>query len=228
MTPRKIFCLNKLNILGGLGNKEVRFLTRLNNIYSGSLVSHRSTVKPYCLINGNVFEVPYGYLGWYPKILYRFADQLEAMLTHSRCVMAVRFDLRMNGYSDSNVLMTIFWRRLRKKLKRRYANFKLGFVWVREKEKAKQQHYHVVALVSKDIVHYSGTITTAVIEVWKGITDTQAHIPKNCYYTVKENNWQSFEKPLKRVAYLAKSRGKGYKPDQTKDFGSSRIKSLVS
>lgn len=198
-------------------------MTRLNNIYNGSLVSHRSTTKPCCLIQGKLFEVPNGHLGWYPKILYRFVDQLEAMLTHSRCVMVVRFDLRMNGYSNSNVLMTIFWRRLRKKLKRRYANFKLGFVWVREKEKAKQQHYHVVVLVSKDIVHYSGTITTAVIDVWQSITDTQAHIPQNCYYTVKCEDWGSFIEPVKRVAYLAKSRGKGYKPDQTKDFGSSRI-----
>jgi hypothetical protein len=142
--------------------------------------------------------------------------------------MAVRFDLRMNGYSDSNILMTTFWRRLRKKLRRKYANLKLGFIWVREQEKAKQQHYHVVALVNKDLIYFSNSITAAVILVWRSITDTQAHIPKNCYYTVKREDWPSFIEPVKRVAYLAKSRGKGYKPDQTKDFGSSRIKPLVS
>lgn len=201
-------------------------MTRLNNIYTGSTTSNRHTTKESCYIQGNLFEVPNGKLGWYPKMVYRFVDQLEVMLTHSRCVMAVRFDLRMTGYSESNKIMTIFWRRLGKRLGKKYGSLKLGYIWAREQERAKQQHYHVVMLVDKDTIHYSGIVTDAVIETWRRITDLQAHIPKNPYYIVKPDDWKSFSRVLERMTYLAKFRGKGYRPAQTKDFGSSRIKPL--
>ncbi|WP_434940255.1 YagK/YfjJ domain-containing protein [Shewanella sp. HL-SH8] len=181
-------------------------------------------MKEYCLLFGQEFKVPNAKLGWLPKILYRCADQLAAMLTYSSCVMVIRFDLRMNGYSENNKAMTTFWRRFGKKLKRKYAALKIGHLWVREQSKAKQQHYHVIVIVDKNIIHYSGTVTDAVIEVWNGMTGGQAHIPKNCYYVIKPNNWPLFEKVFKRVSYLAKVNTKGYRPAQTKDFGSSRLK----
>lgn len=210
----------------GRSEWDVRFLTRLNNIYTATKHDHRSTNKQYCLLQGCEFEVPNGQLGWYPKMVFRFVDQLEAMLTHSRCVMIIRADLHINGYTDKNKVLAMFWRRLGKRLKRKYASLEIGYIWVREQEKAKQQHYHVMLMVSKELIHYSGTVTSMIIDVWKGITGTQAHIPKNCYYTVKRDDRASFIEPVKRVCYLAKSRGKGYRPPQTKDFGSSKIKRL--
>lgn len=201
-------------------------MTRLNNIYTGSTTSNRHTNKEFCYIQDRRFEVPNGKLGWYPKMVYRFVDQLEAMLTHSRCVMAVRFDLRMTGYSESNKIMTVFWRRLGKRLSKKYGGLKLGYMWVREQEKAKQQHYHVVILVDKEKIHFSNIVTKAVIKTWKRLTDIQAHIPKKPYYIIKPNDWLSFSDALKRVTYLAKFRGKGCRSAQTKDFGSSRIKPL--
>ncbi len=198
-------------------------MTRLNNICP-EIVNHRVTNKPYCLIHGKEFEVPNGHLGWYPKILYRFVDQLDAMLSSNRCVMVIRADLRLGFSTQDNKIMTTFWRRLSKTLKKRYPQLKLGYIWVREQERAKHQHYHIMIMVDKDLIHYSNTITTAIIKVWKNLSGSQAHIPKNCYYSVKRNDTDSFLKPVERASYLAKSRGKGYRSKQTKDYGSSRLR----
>jgi hypothetical protein len=172
-----------------------------------------------------VFEVPNGQLGWYPKIAFKFAEQLEVMLTYSPCVMVVRVDLRMNNYTEKNKVMTTFFRRFGKRLKRRYAALNLGHVWIREQAiDNSKQHYHLTIMVDKNLIHYSRTITDAVIEVWKGITGGQAHIPDNCYYVVKRGCWQSFADAFGRVCYLAKVSTKGSRPAQTKGLGSSRLK----
>lgn len=203
-------------------------MTRLNNIYTGLPSSFRPTNKPYCLVKDRTFEVLDGHLGWYPKILYRFIDQLDAMLSHCRCVMVVRMDLHMGGYTDANKVMAIFRRRLLKKLKSKYVDLKLGYLWVREVERAKTQHYHVALMVDKDLIHYSYQITQAVVDVWKNMTNIQPHIPKHCYYTVKCGALDTYAELIKRISYLAKKRGKGYRASQAKDFGSSRITARLS
>ena len=201
-------------------------MTSLNNIYIGNGTSSHPSTKTHCLVDGIVYQVANGHLGWYPKIQYRFIDQLTAMLSRYKCVMVVRADLRLGGYSEDNKIMTVFLRRLKKHLKRKYTDLEMGHLWVREQEKAKQQHYHIVLMVDKNLIHYSNTITEAVIYVWQRLQNSQAHIPKRPYYSVKQGDNDSIQQVLKRVSYLAKSRGKGYKNAQTKNFGSSRIKAI--
>ena len=48
--------------------------------------------------------------------------------------------------------------------------------------------------------------------------------PKNCYYNVKRNDYNSLQDAIWRISYLAKTRGKGRKPKQAKDYSTSRIK----
>ena len=41
--------------------------------------------------------------------------------------------------------------------------------------------------------------------------------PKNCYYNVHRDDVESHQAAIWRVSFLAKGRGKGYKPPQTKN-----------
>jgi hypothetical protein len=51
------------------------------------------------------------------------------------------------------------------------------------------------------------------------------HIPENCFYLIDKDNIEK-QRPeaIYRASYMAKSRGKQYRPKQTKDYSGSRLK----
>ena len=52
-----------------------------------------------------------------------------------------------------------------------------------------------------------------------------AHMPSNPYYFIDQNNKQTeLQNAIFRLSYLAKTRGKGYRDSQAKDYGTSRLK----
>jgi hypothetical protein len=71
-------------------------------------------------------------------------------------------------------------------------------------------------------VNYPHEVTSKVKEIWRQL-DGSEYFPKNCYYNVKRDDYESIQDVIWRISYLAKARGKGYKPDQTKNYGTSRI-----
>jgi hypothetical protein len=72
-------------------------------------------------------------------------------------------------------------------------------------------------------VNYPDEVNKKVKEIWRQL-DGSEYFPKNCYYNVKRDNYETIQRAIWRISYLAKVRGKGYKPDQTKNYGTSRIK----
>lgn len=63
----------------------------------------------------------------------------------------------------------------------------------------------------------------AAIHVWERLTGIHPHKPENPYYLVKRGDGSRYPDLIKRLSYLAKSRGKGYKASQSKDYGASCI-----
>ena len=50
-------------------------------------------------------------------------------------------------------------------------------------------------------------------------------IPDDCYYYIDQNNLEEERaKAIERLSYLAKTRGKGYKDIQAKNYSASRLK----
>jgi len=66
-------------------------------------------------------------------------------------------------------------------------------------------------------------ILAKVKEIWEQQLDGSMFTPKNCYYNLERDNHTSIQDAIWRISYLAKARGKGYKPAQTKNYGTSRI-----
>jgi len=162
--------------------------------------------------------------GVYMSMLEPIIGQLEAMLSHHSKIHILRFDFHQPIYSNTNEKMTVFNRRLFKWLKRNYRLNRIGFAWVREKEKAKQQHYHYVLMIDGHKVQYSDLIQKKVIKIWTEITDgNTCWIPKHPFYNVARNDSDSLQEAVYRISYLAKVRGKGFRPPQTKDYSTSRI-----
>ncbi|MCL1036464.1 inovirus Gp2 family protein [Shewanella submarina] len=173
---------------------------------------------------GVFYPVLNGHLGWYRDILVTCLNQLDALLTHTSKALVIRFDCHMSGYSENNAIIKKFRRRLLKKLRRHYPGLLLGYLWVREIEKAKSQHYHFVFLVDAERIPTANVFLSCATDVWERLTDIHPHVPENPYYLVKRGDKSRHAELIKRVSYLAKKRGKGYKARQGKDYGASRIK----
>jgi hypothetical protein len=174
-------------------------------------------------VNGNTWWVNSKGSGLITHSIKIMINQVDAMLSHHSKIHIIRFDLRVYEYTENNGIITAFNRRLHKWLKRKYNLKRVGFVWCRELETAKQQHYHYALMIDGHKVNYPIEVNSKVKELWRQL-DGSEYFPNNCYYNVKRDNYETIQSAIWRISYLAKARGKGYKPDQTKNYGTSRIK----
>jgi len=100
----------------------------------------------------------------------------------------------------------------------------VGFVWAREQEKAKKQHYHLAIFIDGVKIRHSKRLLEVITQKWDESDPRNHHKPvvKNPYYFI--DNEKVFKKAIYRLSYLAKTRGKGYRPAQSKDYSTSRLK----
>jgi hypothetical protein len=174
-------------------------------------------------VNGNTWWVNSQGSGLISHSIKVMINQVDVMLSHHSKILIVRFDLRIYQQTENNEIITIFNRCLFKWLKRKYNLKRVGFLWCREQEKAKQQHYHYALIVDGHKVNFPYEITKQISELWSQL-DGSVYFPDNCYYNIRRDDYDSIQASIWRISYLAKARGKGYKPDQTKNYGTSRIK----
>lgn len=81
------------------------------------------------------------------EILDALHEQMSAMLSHHCKVLFVRFDLHLPSYTGTNKIMSDFMRKIKRWINQHYQTKRVGHLWVREQERAKQQHYHVILLI---------------------------------------------------------------------------------
>jgi len=173
--------------------------------------------------DGQCYRVNTAKSGLYVEILTKIIEQFEvALLLWSR-VFVLRFDLHTHIYTKDNKIITSFRKRLFQKLKRKYGFSKIGYCWVREQDKAKAQHYHFVIFLDGRLIRHSSLINELIKEAWEDPTGkfTMPYIPRPFHFV---NSEEILKNAIYRVSYLAKPRGKGYRPSQTKDYQCSRIK----
>jgi hypothetical protein len=176
-------------------------------------------------VNGVTWVVDSRKSGLMSHAIKVMINQVDAMLSHHSKILIVRFDLHIYHQTKDNEIITTFNRRLFKWLKRKYSLKRIGFIWCRELETAKQQHYHYALMVDGHKARHPIEILLKIKEIWEQhLNHSLEFTPKNCYYNLQRDNFESIKDAIYRISYLAKARGKGYKPDQTKNYGTSRIK----
>ena len=173
--------------------------------------------------NGKTYQVNSSKSGLYAEILKPIIEQFEIGLKKWRRVFVLRFDLHTHVFTKNNVRITAFRKRLFQKLKRYYGFKEIGSCWVREQERAKSQHYHFVLFLDGNLIRHSSIINEMIRAAWDDGTGTYTmpHIKHPFHFVDREGITQE---AMYRVSYLAKPRGKGYRPPQTKDFQCSRMK----
>lgn len=182
-----------------------------------------------------------------------YQDRIESVINRSACVSArlsvFRVDLRFPQayFTTDSEYMRLFFNSLKYRFQK-YADIKrkgggyyhkltFGYVWVRERDEARNWHYHLALIVSKDVFCGWGlfdlnlcNLSSMVVESWAsalGLNDIEvvgcAHFVKHVYYL----NTNSPEYLLQRQSvdsalnYLAKNKTK-ILDDDYRNFGCSQ------
>jgi len=173
--------------------------------------------------------------GVFPVIIEKEVEQLDICLEKFRRVLVVRFDLSMDEYTGDNQTISIFLNRLKEKLfkLKRYRRIRdIGHVWVREVETVKTQHYHVALFMDGNKIQHPALLLQLIKAKWYKYG--RLWIPKKehvdddgCFYFIdkKKKDWEEVRrKAIYRLSYLGKTRGKGFKDIQAKNYSVSRLK----
>ncbi len=173
--------------------------------------------------NGKSYRVNAAKSGLYIPMLERMIEQFEIAADKWGRVFVLRFDLHIHINTKNNKVITDFNKRLFQKLKREYGFNEIGYCWAREREKEKAQHYHFVLFLDGDLIRHSKRIKKMIKASWERPTGGYhvPTIPRPFYFV---DNDEAVQNAIYRISYLAKTRGKGYRPKQTKDYQCSRMK----
>lgn len=161
-------------------------------------------------------------LGVYPLIIEKFVVELDKMIARYKRVFVLRFDLHLRQYCDDNKQITTFIKAQVQRIKRKYETKYVGYVWVREVERSKIQHYHCAFFIDGDKIRNSFALNQQIKAKWYK-NGHRSVVPKPYYFLDKHNMKEAREEVIYRLSYLAKVRGKGYRSAQAKDYSTSRL-----
>jgi len=161
-------------------------------------------------------------LGVYPIIIEKMVEQLDNCIAIHKRVFVLRFDLHLNEYSGDNKQVSTFMTSQKQRIRRKYKTKHIGYVWVREMERSKIQHYHCAFFIDGDKLRTSNVLNQQIKVKWYR-NGHRSHVPKPFYFIDKHNYEEKRKEVIYRLSYLAKVRGKGYRSPQAKDYSTSRL-----
>ncbi|QUN04778.1 inovirus-type Gp2 protein [Shewanella yunxiaonensis] len=129
-------------------------------------------------------------------------------------MLAIRYDLHQPKYVEDNKRMTVFFRRLNKRLSSKYKGIDMKYLWVREQAKVDAPHYHILLLLNGQKVNYPENISKICNDIWSDMGG-MLYYPENLYYDISRGNTNQVGRLLYRVSYLAKGKDKDKRPVQT-------------
>lgn len=162
--------------------------------------------------------------GCYVSILKAIKGQMDAVQSHYSRVLVFRLDLHTQGYSGDNKKVSRLMGRLTEWLREKYHTDRVGYIWVREQERAKSQHYHLVIMIDGRVIQYPKKVIEWIEHYWQQRGEPKPFTPKNCYTIIERDKPDTYQEAFYRASYLAKSRGKGYKNTTANNYSVSRIK----
>ena len=155
--------------------------------------------------------------GWMPKLMKALGERFCDILEQHSQILIVRFDLHVPQYTEDNTQISGFMAKLNYWIKSHYKGVnEVRYVWAREHEKAKQQHYHVVLMLNGNKIRNPYYIHEKGKEIWSSLRGTSYHISKHHHF--HRDDHDSICEAFYHISYLAKARGKGYKPHHTKNY----------
>jgi hypothetical protein len=160
----------------------------------------------------------------FTDILDAMHGQMQAMLSHHNKVIVVRVDLHCDKYTPCNSELSRFMCKVRKRLYSHYKCTRFGYLWVREQERSKSQHYHIMLIIDANKIQHPSALLGWLQERWHVRGHSRPYVPKNCFYRIRRGDHLAFGEAFYRCSYLAKARGKGYGSLGTNNYSGSRVR----
>lgn len=176
------------------------------------------------IFNEQIWQIMCFSKGINRKLMFRIMEQIAALFSHYSRLLVIRIDFRSYASAPDNETMSSIMAKISSRLKRRYS-CRVGFIWVREQTSDKP-HYHASLILNGHKVNHSARIVKLVEELLEHDTAMGFFLPKNCYYLIHRNCSESQQAAIYRLSYLAKNATKGKRPSQTKDYATSRYKTI--
>ena len=190
-------------------------------IYRDDILNYKGTNKMKITACEQI-KIQQGKQGAYFEIITSTIEQLDLALKIHKRVLVHRFDLHPNKYTGNNEPLSKFMKRLKQWIYRHYGINSIGYIWAREQERSKQQHYHVAIFLDGNKIQHPKKLNAQIKEMWMP-NGYMPVIPRPYYYINKDDNKTRLD-AIYRLSYLAKVRGKGYRDPQAKDYQASRLK----
>jgi hypothetical protein len=159
----------------------------------------------------------------FTNILDTMHAQMQAMLSHHNKIIVVRVDLHCEKYTPCNIELSRFMCKVRKRLYSHYKCTRFGYLWVREQERSKSQHYHVMLIIDANKIQQPAALLGWLQERWSVRGHPRPYVPENCFYMVHRGDEIAFGEAFYRCSYLAKARGKGYGSLGANNYSGSRV-----
>ena len=177
---------------------------------------------PFCPYSRSRWPVNVRKGGWRPDIMKTLCERFEDVLEQHSQILIVRFDLHVPQYTEDNAQISEFMAKLNYWIKSHYKGVnEVRYVWVRELEKAKRQHYHVVLMLNGNKIRNPHYIHMKGQKIWTGLKGTTYRFVEKFHHFHRDDHDSACE-AFYHISYLAKARGKGYKPHHTKNYGANR------
>ena len=160
----------------------------------------------------------------FTDILNAMHGQMQAMLSHHNKVIVVRVDLHCDKYTSGNSELSRFMCKVRKRLYSHYKCTRFGYLWVREQERQKSQHYHVMLIIDANKIQHPSALLGWLQERWSVRGHPRPYVPKHCFYKINRGDDKAFGEAFYRCSYLAKARGKGYGRLGVNNYSGSRVR----
>lgn len=160
--------------------------------------------------------------GVYLEIIHGIINQLDIAYSIHKRVLVIVFEVHQREYKKDNSDLSNLIKNTKQWIARNYKMKSIGHVWVREMERAKTQHYHGALFLDGDKIRTSYKVFNKMRDLW----GDRGHMPhlENPYYFIDKNNHDEVRADaIYRLSYFAKTRGKGYRDQQTKDYSLSRL-----
>lgn len=162
--------------------------------------------------------------GIYTTMLSKAINQIDIAQQIWGRVLTVRIDLHQSNYTNDSATVSWFFKQMVRKLKAHYKMEQVGYFWAREQERAKSQHYHVWLFLDGSKVKHSSVVIRMAKSIWVKNWAGQHHIPTTKKPFRLINSEEIKAEVIYWLSYACKGRGKGYRPPQSKDYGTSRLK----
>ncbi|MGL6424460.1 YagK/YfjJ domain-containing protein [Aeromonas hydrophila] len=109
-------------------------------------------------------------------------EQTNATVTMYKRVLFIRIDLHHCEPESTNKRISSLIKSLRAHVQQYYSIPQMGYLWVREQEKAKSQHYHIILMLDGDKIRHPAKLIKTLTDIWARKGGTLS-APKTAIYS---------------------------------------------